>query len=522
MTPLLHRSKTPLVAGALLLLAVSAALLASASLQSAGAATPITPVGRIGGVTYAKSVYAHGSELASAAKTRAGAPGGNGPLTYHGGPVMKTNKTYAIYWIPSGQTVSANYKTLIDRYFTDVAAASGATSNVYAVETQYSDSSGPITYNSTFGGSTIDTNALPANGCSVSGLSKCLTDTQIISEINNVISSKGWTKNGTTQFFMFTPKNVGSCFYSGARSNSNPCSFTDFCAYHGYTGGLIYANQPYTVNSTYPNSCDVHQYPNGDDSDPTLNVTSHEHREAINDPQLNAWYDADGWEGSDKCAWNFGAVSGSNGSQYNQTINGNHYFLQQEYSNAGNACLLSYGSASPPPPSPPPPPPPPSGTAPTIGSFSPSNGLAGTATVVLTGTNYTGVTSVSIGSIAISSYNVDSTTQITAQIPSNALTGALKVVASGGTVTGSPTFKVVPRFDSFSPAKGKKGSSVTVTGNSLTGTTKVTLNGRSCSFTVLSNTQVRFTVPSFFASSGKIVVTTPGGTATSLTNFVIG
>ena len=62
-----------------------------------------------------------------------------GNLTYHGGPVMHTNKTYAIYWVPAGYSVTASYKAMINQYFTDVAAASGATSNVYSVETQYYD-----------------------------------------------------------------------------------------------------------------------------------------------------------------------------------------------------------------------------------------------------------------------------------------------------------------------------------------------------------------------------------------------
>ena len=37
---------------------------------------------------------------------------GSGDLSYHGGPTMRTNTTYAIYWIPSGYSVSANYQSL--------------------------------------------------------------------------------------------------------------------------------------------------------------------------------------------------------------------------------------------------------------------------------------------------------------------------------------------------------------------------------------------------------------------------
>src|SRR5213082_1054914 len=60
-----------------------------------------------------------------------GPQSGSGNLSYHGGPVMATNKTYAIYWIPSGYSVSSLYISLINQFLTDVAAASGHTSNVY-------------------------------------------------------------------------------------------------------------------------------------------------------------------------------------------------------------------------------------------------------------------------------------------------------------------------------------------------------------------------------------------------------
>ena len=52
-----------------------------------------------------------------------GGVGGN--LFYHGGPVMRTNTTYAIYWVPPGYFVSSGYVSIIDQYFANVAADSG-------------------------------------------------------------------------------------------------------------------------------------------------------------------------------------------------------------------------------------------------------------------------------------------------------------------------------------------------------------------------------------------------------------
>src|SRR5712692_2939552 len=123
--------------------------------------------------------------------------------------------------------------------------------NVYASDTQYSG----IQYNSAFAGGVTDTSEFPTSGCPVyTGVTDCLTDAQLQTEIDNVINAHGWTRNGTNMFFMFTPKNVGSCFDSGG----GQCTYTTYCAYHGTSNsGAIYANQPYTVSSTYPGNCDV-------------------------------------------------------------------------------------------------------------------------------------------------------------------------------------------------------------------------------------------------------------------------
>src|SRR4051794_21359480 len=65
---------------------------------------------------------------------------GSGTLRYHGGPTQTTNTTYTIFWQPSnwGQAFPSGYSTLVNRYFADVAADSGKTTNVYYTATQYS------------------------------------------------------------------------------------------------------------------------------------------------------------------------------------------------------------------------------------------------------------------------------------------------------------------------------------------------------------------------------------------------
>lgn len=302
-------------------MAVVAALV-SVTTASARAARPET-AGHIGDIVHVRGVAA------------AARPGGN--LTWHGGPVQHTNTTYAIYWIPSGFSLGAGYISTINGFLKNVAADSGKTSNVYWSDGQYTDATGAAAYRSRFAGTIRDTNPFPASGCTDRFTAVCLTDAQIQVEIARAIASMGWTPGVGKMFFMFTPKNVGSCVGS-------TCAFSSFCAYHGFFGPpsvpTIYANQPYAA--FVPSACGSGQQPNGNAADDTINVASHEHNEANTDPLLNAWYDGQGSENGDKCGWDFGTPLGSTATgQYNQVIGGGKYYLQREWSNASSGCVLT-------------------------------------------------------------------------------------------------------------------------------------------------------------------------------------
>ncbi len=304
----------------LFLLLVTALLAVSATAALADAPSPDNPAGRsndILGIVAPLHAAGHGG-------------GGGSNLTYHGGPVLRTNRTVAIYW---GTGFASGYQSTINTYFTDVATASNTLTNVYSVETQYYDSTGPIAYSSTSGGWIVDTTNPVPDDCTdtVSATNSCVSDNAIRAEVARAVPNP----DGHTIYFVFTGKGVGSCY------SSSSCAFSSYCAYHSnFTASgktYIYANQPYA--DTVPSACDSGNHPNGaaTEADATINVTSHEHREAINDTFGNAWYDRRGYEGSDKCAWNFGTLTGPD---YNQTIGSHHYILQQEWSNAASGCLL--------------------------------------------------------------------------------------------------------------------------------------------------------------------------------------
>ncbi|MFY9558719.1 MAG: choice-of-anchor tandem repeat GloVer-containing protein [Terriglobales bacterium] len=141
-------------------------------------------------------------------------------------------------------------------------------------------------------------------------------------------------------------------------------------------------------------------------------------------------------------------------------------------------------------------------------------------TIEFLGQGFTATTTVSFNGTT-ANRTIVSGTYLTATVPSGARTGLVTVTTSGGKLKSNKKFRVTPQITSFSPASGPVGTVVTITGVSLTQTTKVTFGGVvATSFTVNSDTQVTATVPSG-AKTGKIVITTPGGMATSTTNFTV-
>jgi hypothetical protein len=264
-------------------------------------------------------------------------------------PATQTAKTAGINCV----SACSAYESTINKYFTDVAAASvaGATDNVYSVATQYSN----IQYSETFDASTntyVDGNPFPTTKtCHDLWDKYCVTDGQLQAEIGKVIKAHHWpTHSKTALYFIFTPAHVGVCQFRGFPSRANPCTTNAFCAYHAATlhRSFIYAVEPDAATAiggacTPTDSLNQPQAPAGNSADPTINTISHEQIEAITDPFGESWISLDLTPGQppeigDLCAYDFGTpLGGAPGALYNQVINGNPYYLQLEYSNAANS-----------------------------------------------------------------------------------------------------------------------------------------------------------------------------------------
>ncbi|AKD02775.1 hypothetical protein PKOR_06120 [Pontibacter korlensis] len=159
--------------------------------------------------------------------------------------------------------------------------------------------------------------------------------------------------------------------------------------------------------------------------------------------------------------------------------------------------------------------------APEVTSFTPGEGGAGTS-VVVTGGNFLGATSVTFGGVS-ASYIVDSETQITAIVPAGAPVGKIAVTTAAGTGESVTEF-VVPApviTTDFSPKSGGAGTLVTINGEYFSGATSVTFNGvAGTDLVVNSDTQLTVKVPAG-ASTGRIKVITPAGEGTSYTDFTV-
>jgi gliding motility-associated-like protein len=167
--------------------------------------------------------------------------------------------------------------------------------------------------------------------------------------------------------------------------------------------------------------------------------------------------------------------------------------------------------------------------SPTITSFSPSSGSAGTS-VVITGTNFSATPTENIVTFYDNKTAVvtaSTTTSITATVPSGAATGKISVTTNCVTVTSTADFTIgapsLPTIISFTPSSGPVGTTVTITGTNFSTTpanNTVQFNGTTAVASASTATSITTTVPAG-ATTGKITVTVGGNTATSATNFTV-
>jgi hypothetical protein len=232
-------------------------------------------------------------------------------LLYHSGGVMNTGASVqAIYWGTSwGSSSFAADKV---SGLTDLYGGFGGSSYLNT-NTEYTDAAGnhaspAVNFNRT---ALVDASATPSKDPGTSG---------VLAEVSKMISKP--VANG--YYPVYTDIRRGSAGYCAWHSwgtvNSVPVQFAFFFDLDGDSG--CDPGDPASVHSQ--------------GLEALANVSGHELSEALTDPRGAGWFDRQGAENADKCAWTFGG---------NVTLGGSSWKIQGNFSNAAYQAKSGYDHA---------------------------------------------------------------------------------------------------------------------------------------------------------------------------------
>jgi len=161
------------------------------------------------------------------------------------------------------------------------------------------------------------------------------------------------------------------------------------------------------------------------------------------------------------------------------------------------------------------------GSLPSISGISPDSGATG-ATILLSGSGFTGTTAVTFGGTPAGSFTVISDSLISAVVGVGA-TGSVSVSTSTGEVSGGNfnyIYTPLPpvQLTAFSPDSAGPGATITITGQNLSGITTISFGGTPAYvFNVMSDSVIYAVVGQ--GSTGSLVVNGNNG-EDSLTGFI--
>jgi hypothetical protein len=232
-------------------------------------------------------------------------------MTFHGGKIMTTAVTKAIFWGTSWGSYTGDKMTGIDSYYSGFGG-----SNYAKTCDEYTGSNGQVGAATTHQGHLVDTSAASGGG----------STSAILAEVCKVITSPDASGNGYYPVYTDLPRgNAGYCAWHSAGScGGKPVQFAFFWKLDGDAGC-----DPQDTSGLHSQGLAA-----------IANVSGHELSEARTDPASpGAWYDGSGSENGDKCAWTFNVplVTFSNGTEWK---------IQGEWSNAAFTAGTGYPNLS--------------------------------------------------------------------------------------------------------------------------------------------------------------------------------
>ena len=260
------------------------------------------------GIHWARG-FEHNARVSQEA--RASRSGSSPNMLYHGGKIMPTATTGAIFWGTSWGSYSGDKITGMDQWYEGFNG-----SNYAKTSDEYSGTNGKVTPSTTHLGHIVDTSPSAGGG----------STSAILNEVCKVVGTPDASGNGYYAVYTDTPRgSAGYCaWHSAGTCNGKPLQFAFFFQLDGDPGC-----DPRDTSGLHSQGLAA-----------IANVSGHEFSEARTDPSNpGAWYDSQGEENGDKCAWTFGAplVNFSNNTQWK---------IQGEWSNAAYNSGSGYANSS--------------------------------------------------------------------------------------------------------------------------------------------------------------------------------
>lgn len=242
---------------------------------------------------------------------------GSANMTYHGGKIMPTAVSKAIYWGPSwgNSTFVGDKISGLDTWY-----IYHSNSNYAKTVDEYTGTNGQVGATTTHQGHIIDTSTATGGG----NTSAILAEVCKQVTAGNIIPDA----SGNGYYPVYTDVKRGNAGY---------------CAWHsaGSCGGKA-VQFGFFFNLDGDPGCDPGDTTTGHSQGlaALANVTAHELSEARSDPaNPGAWYDSSGAENGDKCAWTFNVASVG-------FTDGTRWKLQGEWSNKAYTAGTGYPNSS--------------------------------------------------------------------------------------------------------------------------------------------------------------------------------
>jgi hypothetical protein len=235
-----------------------------------------------------------------------------GDMTWHGGDVLVTSRTFAIYWGSdwNNSTFAGDKITGLTSFL------QGWSGSAYAgLLTEYAGANGQVTSASTYDGAVIDPSPPPAG---------FPTRAALIAEVASVVT-------------LPDPGTLYLIYSTTPRGTSGACGFHTFGTYKRH---LVQVAWFFNLDGDV--GCDPNDKFTGHSQGLAVlaNVTAHELAETITDPRFLGWYDVAGTgEIGDKC-------NGVQDTTFVTFSNSSNWHIQPEWSNAANQASTGHLNAN--------------------------------------------------------------------------------------------------------------------------------------------------------------------------------